>query len=243
MRTFNSFALSCALLGPLAMGAAHAGGASNNECPVGVLEGSPGDESTTLDLEFGPGTSALTRCLERRHKVKVVVQVNQFCRDIWNKQSDGSLTPVTKIAECKTGRAFALGNIANMLNDYEITHGMRPGKDFEVVAVVHSGGGDLVLKDGYSFDNVVNPETGETKPVTISNPFQGLVEELMDRGVRFLFCQNTTRSFVKGGKLPSPDENEGGGATDAIIPGVEYTTAGVTAIADLQSQGYKYVQP
>ena len=29
----------------------------------------------------------------------------------------------------------------------------------------------------------------------------------------------------------------------SLIEGVEYTTAGVTAIADLQSKGYTYVQP
>ena len=236
MHIFNTFAASCALLGFLASGASHAGGASNNTCPVGVLDGSPGDATDTLDLEFGPDTSELTRCLERRHNVKVVIQVNNFCRDIWNKQADGSLTPVTKVSECKPGRAYALGNIKNMLNDYEITHGMRPGKDFEVVAVVHSGGGDLVLQDGYSF---VDSTKGN---VTISNPFQDDVQDLMDRGVRFLFCQNTTRGFIRSGKLPSLQDGEGS-ATDALIPGVEYTTAGVTAIADLQSQGYRYVQP
>ncbi|MEA3278329.1 MAG: hypothetical protein U9Q81_24155 [Pseudomonadota bacterium] len=32
-------------------------------------------------------------------------------------------------------------------------------------------------------------------------------------------------------------------ATDQLIEGVEYVTAGVTAIADFQDQGYKYVQP
>ena len=236
MHVFNTFAASCALLGLLASGASHAGGASNNTCPVGVLDGSPGDATDTLDLEFGPGTSELTRCLERRHNVKVVIQVNQFCRDTWNKAGDR----VRKITDCDPGRAYALGNIKNMLNDYEITHGMRPGKDFEVVAVVHSGGGDLVLQDGYTFDDTVgNPPKGD---VTISNPFQGDVEGLMDRGVRFLFCQNTTRGFISNGKLPSLQDGEGS-ATDALIPGVEYTTAGVTAIADLQRQGYMAVQP
>lgn len=83
---------------------------------------------------------------------------------------------------------------------------------------------------------------GSKGDVTISNPFQGQVEDLFVRGVRFLFCQNTTRGFIKNGKLPSNLDGEGS-ATDAMIPGVEYTTAGVTAIADLQSKGYTYVQP
>jgi hypothetical protein len=32
-------------------------------------------------------------------------------------------------------------------------------------------------------------------------------------------------------------------ATSALIPGVGYVTAGIAAIADLQAQGYQYVQP
>jgi len=214
--------LAVALIGLGFYGAASAGKGGNNACPVGVLEGSPGEPDTTLDLEFGAGTQALTRCLERRHNVKVVVQINQFCRDA--------------VPNASCTRPYALGNIDNMLNDYEVTHGMRAGKDFEVVAVVHSGGGDLLLQDGYTFTDTVKGD------VTISNQFQGTVEGLMDRGVRFFFCQNTTRGFMKGGKLPSVQQGEGS-ATDAIIPGVEYTTAGVTAIADLQSRGYEYVQP
>ena len=227
--------VSLAGLGFTGVSTAAQGGVSNtgdNECPVGLVSG------LELNEEFGPGTQELTRCLERRHNVKVVVQVNQFCRDTWNKAGDR----VRKITDCDPGRAFALGNIKNMLDDYEITHGMRPGKDFEVVAVVHSGGGDLVLQDGYTFTDGVKGE------VTISNPYQAEVEALLKRGVHFLFCQNTTRSFIKNGKLPSYQDGEGS-ATDAIIqgdgmiPGIEYTTAGVTAIADLQSLGYRYVQP
>ena len=198
----------------------------NNACPVGLVSG------LELDEEFGPETQELTRCLERRHNVKVVIQVNKFCRDTWNKAGDR----VRMITDCDPGRAYALGNIKNMLNDYEITHGMRPGKDFEVVAVVHSGGGDLILQDGYTFTDTVKGD------ITINNPYQADVEALLDRGVRFLFCQNTTRGFMRNGKLPSFQDGEGS-ATDVMIPGVEYTTAGVTAIADFQSLGYTYVQP
>lgn len=199
---------------------------ADSNCPVGLVSG------LELDDEFGPGAQDLTRCLEDQSTANVVVQVNQFCRDTWNKAGDR----VRKITDCDAGRAFALGNIKNMLNDYEITHGMRAGKDFDVVAVVHSGGGDLVLQDGYTFHDTVKGD------VTISNPYQSEVEALMARGVRFLFCQNTTRGFIRSGKLPSYADNEGS-ATDAMIEGVEYTTAGVTAIADLQKQGYRYVQP
>ena len=223
------FAISLAFLSFQGALHADAGGVAdlgNNACPAGLVSG------LTLDEEFGPDSEGLTRCLERRNNVKVVIQVNQFCRDTWNKAGDR----VRKITDCDSGRAYALGNIKNMLNDYETTHGMTPGRDFELIAVVHSGGGDLILQDGYTFTDAVKGD------VTISNPFQADVETLLDRGVRFLFCQNTTRGFMRNGKLPSYNDGEGS-ATDAMIPGVEYTTAGVTAIADLQSQGYTYVQP
>jgi intracellular sulfur oxidation DsrE/DsrF family protein len=69
------------------------------------------------------------------------------------------------------------------------------------------------------------------------NKFEREVKNLMERGVKFYFCQNTTRGFIKNGTLPS------GNATAQLIDGVEYVTAGVTAISDFQSQGYRYVQP
>jgi len=41
-----------------------------------------------------------------------------------------------------------------------------------------------------------------------------------------------------------PDTTDtAGGATAELIDGVKYTTAGVTAIAELQSLGYRCVQP
>jgi intracellular sulfur oxidation DsrE/DsrF family protein len=176
----------------------------NNECPVGLVSG------MTLDDEFGPGSGDLTQCLKKRHRVKVVIQVNQFTR------------------------AYALGNMSNMIKDYEITHGMKPGRDYEMVAVVHSGGGGLILKnDGYD---------GNGNPVSGRNQFQGAVETLISQGVKFYFCQNTTRGMIRANRLPDATETTGG-ATAEMIDGVEYTTAGVTSIADYQSRGYSYVQP
>ena len=221
--------LAASLIGLGFSGAASAGKGGNNECPVGVLEGSPGEPDTTLDFEFGPGTQDLTRCLERRHQVKVVVQINKFCRD--------------SVPNLECTRPYALGNIRNMIKDYEITHGMEQGKDYEIVAVVHSGGGDLMLTDsGYDGDgNYI--ESGR-------NQFEGVVTGLLNDGVKFYFCQNTTRSYINNpvdntnpnNKLPTPAEVEGG-ATGQLITGVLYTTAGVTAIADFQREGYSYVQP
>ncbi len=47
--------------------------------------------------------------------------------------------------------------------------------------------------------------------------------------VKVLFCQNTAHK--KGIKLAD------------MIPGMGFVTAGVSAIADLQEEGYRYVQP
>lgn len=185
---------------------------SNNECPVGLVN------DLTLDEEFGPGTEELTHCIERRHNVKLLVQINQYC--------SGALK-----ADGTCARPYALGNIYNVIADYEITYGMRPGKDYEIVAVVHSGGGPLVIQDG-------------TNGVVV-NEFEGQVEDLMNQGVKFYFCMNTTRGFQSSGRLPAD-------ATSALVTSVdshgvehsvEYVTAGITALADFQDQGYRYVQP
>jgi intracellular sulfur oxidation DsrE/DsrF family protein len=200
---------------------AHAGDSpnepgGNRECPVGLVN------DLALNDEFGPETDVLTRCLERRHNVKVVMQVNRFCRDS------------VPNADCADNRAYALGNMRNMIKDYEITHGMVPRRDFEIVAVVHSGGGWLMLKD--------EGLDGDGNSVSGRNQFEGQVRALIDQGVEFYFCQNTTRGFIRKGIVPDTTESTAG-ATGELIEGVKYTTAGVTAIAELQSLGYTYVQP
>lgn len=168
------------------------------ECPVGEVNG------MSLDEEFGDGTSDITNCLQRRNSVKIVMQLNEYCRDDvpWN--------------ECT--RPYALGNITNMIKDYEITNGMLPGRDYEIAVVVHSGGGRQMIND-----------SGK-------NLYAGKVASLINLGVEFYFCQNTTRKYQINGLL-------GLEATSELVPGVQYVTAGVTAIADFQSRGYRYVQP
>jgi len=189
----------------------------NNECPVGLVSG------MTMDDEFGPGTQDLTHCIKKRHDVKMVVQINQFC---------------TNTANC-AGSPYGLGNIRNILDDYEVTHGMKPGKDYEMVVVLHSPGGRMALKDvGLNADGV---------EVSGRNPFEGTIRGLMARGVKFYFCQNTTRAFLSqpGTAITSLPKYliTGKSATDQMIEGMEYTTAGLTSIADLQARGYQYIQP
>ena len=164
----------------------HSALADDNEkdCPVGLVSG------LTLDEEFGPGTADVTRCLESQKMVKVVYNVNKSCSG----------------PNCS--RPYALGNIMNAIKDYEITHGMKQGEDYELVAIFYAGGSELVLK---------------------GNPYEGLLLDLMSRGVKAYFCQNTSRN--KGIVLAD------------LIEGVEYVTAGVTAVADYQLNGYAVVTP
>jgi len=180
----------------------------NNECPVGLVNG------LTLDQEFGFGTQDLTRCNKVRKNVKLVIQINAYGTDT---------------------RAYALGNITNVIADYEVTYGMRPGKDYEIVAVVHSGGGPLVIKNGTT-GNGIN---------VVKNTHEAEVQALMNQGVKFYFCQNTTRGMQAAGSLPAD-------ATSALVTSVDdkgvehsvqYVTAGIAAIADFQARGYQYVQP
>ncbi|MGD2172383.1 MAG: DsrE family protein [Gammaproteobacteria bacterium] len=188
-----------------------------------------------LDDEFGTGTASLTRCLADQNKPKVVMQINVACRDSYV----AGTAVKNDVGHCS--RPYALGNIENMIKDYEGSHGID---NWEIIAVVHSGGWGLLVKDDYTFTNIDGEGGGAPGPKTLHNPFAQDVKDLMDMGVRFLFCQNTTRGMIARGNLPTVNETPGGGgATEALIDGVEYTTAGVTAIADLQTRGYRYVQP
>jgi intracellular sulfur oxidation DsrE/DsrF family protein len=196
MRLFNA-AIGTLMVGLVSMPAFAQGG--NTECPVGLVNG------LSLDDEFGPGTQQLTRCLAKRAQVKMVVQIHQLC-------ANGAATCTNP---------YALGNIRNILDDYEITHGMTAGRDYEVVAVLHGSGGRMALKN---------------------NPFESQVQGLMARGVKFYFCQNTTRGFIRGGILPN-FQTTGQSATEQLIDGMQYTTAGLTSIADFEAAGYQYIQP
>lgn len=137
------------------------------------------------------------------------------------------------------GRPYGLGNINNILADPEITHGMQPGKDYQMVVVLHSPGGRMALKD--------TGVRGDGTTVSGRNPFEATIRGLIARGVKVLFCQNTTRAFLNqpGNAITSLPKylTTGISATDQIIEGIEYTTAGLTSIADYQARGYQYIQP
>jgi intracellular sulfur oxidation DsrE/DsrF family protein len=194
---------------------AEANGNAYFACPAGYAFQDAGGNDLTIDDEFGPGSTDITRCLANRTRVKLVMQINKACRDSY-VDANGKVT--NSPANCSNGnpkRAYGLAQLNAMYNDFTITNGM-PGEGVDMVAVVHDAGGLLMLK---------------------GNPYENMVKGLMAKGVRFYFCQNTVRGFIDKGILTA------GGATASVIDGVEYVTGGLTALADFQQAGYVYIQP
>ncbi|MGA1865304.1 MAG: hypothetical protein ACMUHX_09600 [bacterium] len=84
-------------------------------CPVGLVTG------LTLDEEFGPGASQITRCLIFTYGIKVVYRLDNM------EYTPG--TPITRTIE-------------TAIDDYTITHGTT---DFKMVGIIHSAGLPLAL--------------------------------------------------------------------------------------------------
>jgi len=164
------------------------------KCPVNKMNG------LTIDQEFGAGTSAMTQCLQKKvAKIKVVYQINKTCLK----------------SDC--AKSFALGNIKNAIKDYQITHGLKNGIDFEIVAIMHGPGYLLSLNND------------APTPYHTRNPFQSEVQYLLDAGVKIFYCQNTARTYQT--------------KTPQVMAGIKYVTSGVTALAEYQTRGYSMIQP
>ena len=201
-------AMAVLALPSLAWADGHDMGGGAQQCPVGLVSG------MTLDQEFGPGAQQMTRCIVKRHHVRVMFQINRFCDN--STVDNATMSPFN--STCTS--PYALGQMANVIKDYEITEGMKPS-DFKMIAVAYGKGGFLLLKN---------------------NPFQAQVEALMKDGVHFYFCQNTARGFMKAGLLPNY-QTTGTPAADGLISGVTYVTAGISAVLDFQALGYQNVAP
>ena len=190
----------------------------NVECPVGLFDKDSDGNLLSPDAMFGPGTSEIMNCIKSRTNVKMVIQDNAFCRDaVPDADCDGPTRDVNGNVT-GAGRAYALAQAYSIIRDYEVTHGMKPGVDYEIVIVSHGGGGKHLVDKTF-------------------NKYKDNVIDLMNKGVKFYFCMNTVRSFKKKGMFT------GSTPTETLIPGVEYVTGGLTAITDLQKQGYVYIQP
>jgi len=153
----------------------------------------------SIEEKFGPGSMDATRCLATTSKIKILYQINKECKN----------------AAC--GKAYAIGNIVNHINDLDITHDLS-SDDYEIEVVVHSAGWKLVLDNDASDKHAMD------------NPFQMAMKALVARpSVKVRFCQNTANS--KGVVFAN------------MLPGIGFVTAGVSALSDFQEAGYRYVQP
>lgn len=207
-------------------------------CPVGLVTG------LTLDEEFGTGVSTITRCIENRKEIKMVMQVNKACRDTLQKAD--SLAMDNHASTCGTGRGYGIAQMRNMIKDWVITHGMK-AKKLDLNIIVHGGGGTMLLRN--PTDDVTGEETAR------SNNLEEKVEELLNgtipgaegAKVKFHFCMNTVRGMAKKKAGPGASSEKIAmirkGLVRNVIPGVTYVTGGLTALADFQKEGYTYIQP
>ncbi len=113
------------MLGVLLTFALPAFSESNVACPVESPYG-----LLTFEDKFGPGVMEGLHCNERRSKVRMVMQVNQYAQG---------------------GKPYGFRNLGNIVKDFEMTHGIE---NWKIAVVVHSGGGNLVLKDSAANDYV-----------------------------------------------------------------------------------------
>ena len=194
-----------------------------NACPAGLFVRDAGGNLMTIDDEFGAGTNAITSCLKKRKKIKVIMQVNKSCRDTAVVPDGAGFKVKNHPTTCDPGRGYGIAQMKAMIRDWTISNGINP-KRLDLNIIVHGGGGWLMMKDipGHP---------------AFANKFEQDVKDLMASGVKFYFCQNTMRGFIKRNYLPATN------ASARIIDGVEYVTGGLTSLADFQKRGYTYIQP
>jgi intracellular sulfur oxidation DsrE/DsrF family protein len=162
-----------------------------------------------MDEEFGAGAEAITECLEVRENAKVVVDV-------------GILHPSNPFGAVQTQNATFLSNIEHMVQNYEVVHGMKIGKDVDIV-VIFSGSGAALATTEHKFFG------GEGNTTPVANPFRHLVEYGMEKGFRFYVCQTSSRSI--------------GIDMSNKLQGVDFVPGGKIAVADYQLRGYALIVP
>jgi len=186
---------------------------NKKSCPVGLFAKDAGNNLLSIDAEFGDGVQSITKCLENRKKIKLVMQVNQACRD--TTIVNGALENHAR--SCGETRGYGIAQMKNMIRDYKVTHGIS-SKNLDLNIIVHGGGGTMLLDMPW-------------------NKLKPAVTALIADGVKFYFCQNTIRGMAPKMGLTRAQ------LVSKVLPGVEYVTAGLTAVVDFQDEGYLYVQP
>ena len=96
---------------------------SNVACPVDTPYEDDSGKPISFQTMFGEDVLDSMRCNKRRSKVRMVMQVNLYEQG---------------------GNPYGFRNLNNIINDFEITHGID---NWKIAVVVHSGGFPLVLND------------------------------------------------------------------------------------------------
>ncbi len=171
----------------------------------------------SLADEFGAAVPAITRCLKKTDHVKLIMQINKACRDTTVVSTNTGYRLENHARSCGSKRGYGIAQLSKMLKDYRTTHDISD-KKIDLSVVVHGGGGTMLLDMPW-------------------NKLKPAVKLLIADGVKFYFCMNTVRGMAPKMGLTSAQ------LVSKVIPGVEYVTAGLTAIADFQEVGYNYIQP
>lgn len=130
----------------------------------------------SMDASFGPAAdftpaSALTECIQKTRKLKIVVAWNE---DALNGKK-------------KYGQQVV--NVENMVSLYSETFELKPS-DFEIVIMAYQAGAKwLLTNDGYD----AHHGTADPSDPKVSNPSLGAVQGLLAQGVKIFACQNTMK--------------------------------------------------
>jgi len=156
----------------------------------------PYDGVRSMDVEFGAGAEAITKCLTVRRHAKVVISVE-------------TTFPVSALGPLQYDKATFLSNIHHMVRNYEM-HGMTIGKDVDVIVVFSQSGALLATTSHPTFAKVHNGDP--------TNTFRPLVEYGLQNGFKFYLCQTASRQlginmsnkiegvkFVPGGQIAVAD--------------------------------------
>jgi len=190
--------------------------------PNGPIIVTPPVGGLTMDEEFGEGTQAITRCIVKRSKARVVVSIN-------------GAHPMDKNGNINLNKARFLSNIEYFRENYEDVNNMKIGEDVKVVAVAASSGALLLTTEHPAWMRAKTSNTDLTcmsdevrfAGKTCTNPFRDLVERAQQIGVEFYICQMASRTL--------------GIKKATVIPGVSFVPGAHLAVADFQQIGYALI--